>query len=615
MPVAIPTQFFLAKFNSAQLNYHVTDKEFLAVVLVCRALEQHLIGYPFVIVTNHQTLCTIKTQKLRQMPRHICMCLKLSHFDFKFEFIAGKNNSLANLLSRLWEVKEGSQEDQVKEKELEEMFFDGEHQEFTTPGESLPKELPYTSPSPNQLRPVDFAFGPQGHNCETGSPGCHLLVENIMDANDLSAGPLSPPLDPIVVTQVHAIAAAPAHDPPIPVDAYTNKLDLLGAATNEANNTPVVHRPPDPLPQPFLNAVIRAYTTNPQAQVIANDPLLWPMFCVTKEGRILCVHPDESLSLFVPCGLATGIIDFMTGLPPVKFEGMMVAQIMVVTDTWGKMVHLIPLPANADSELVTNKYYATIFRLHGTPSAIVSDHDPKFTLQFWQALQAKVGRVLRMSTAAHPETNGSSKNHIKMVTQTLQIMIQQLHNLDMTDAIIGAHLNQSHQANKHCRPDDPAFWTGSYVYLSTKNLAVPKGMKSKLLPHYIGPFCIRSAIPATSSYNLDLPTAMLRVHNCFHAQLLHPYIENDTERFPGRDPTVLFVDDVANAADNSAIPEWIVRDCQNACGVCLFLVQMVGCNDTDNTWISEQSLCLNHPSGLNVYLACLDCSNRRLAAR
>ncbi|SCZ91774.1 BZ3500_MvSof-1268-A1-R1_Chr5-2g07670 [Microbotryum saponariae] len=85
----------------------------------------------------------------------------------------------------------------------------------------------------------------------------------------------------------------------------------------------------------------------------------------------------------------------------------------------------IPLPADADSELVAEKYYATVFRLHGMPSAIVSDRDPKFTSQFWRALQAKIGTVLRMSTAAHPETDGSSKNRIKMVTQTLRIMKEQ----------------------------------------------------------------------------------------------------------------------------------------------------------------------------------------------
>ncbi|SDA00008.1 BZ3501_MvSof-1269-A2-R1_Chr2-2g04397 [Microbotryum saponariae] len=825
---AVPTRFFSAKFNGAQLNYHVTDKEFLAVVSACRAFEQHLIGYPFVIVTDHQALRTIKTQKLRQTPRHIRMCLELSRFDFEFEFIAGKNNTLADSLSRLWEVKQGSHEDQVKENELEDMFFDGERHEFTTPGESLPEERPCTSPSPDRLPPVDFALGPQHDDCEAGSPGyyalkeesqdedvngqelgnlflkeeCHEfitpgeslleerpytspshdrlppvdcafgpwghgydagspgsphLAENIMDAVDWSIGRLSPP---IAVNQVHAIATAPANDPPIPVDADADELDLLGVATDDVNDTPVVHRPPDPLPQPFLDTVIRAYANDSQAQVIITDPLSWPMFRVTEEGRILRVHPDESISLFVPRGLATGVvnsdkvpslrelvlseihrsvghaghritlaaicplywwssmsadcaefcrscedctrgkastqvpygrlhpmpipsgpweqvaIDFMTGLPPVELEGMMVAQIMVVTDTWGKMVHLIPLPADADSELVAEKYYATVFRLHGMPSAIVSDRDPKFTSQFWRALQAKIGTVLRMSTAAHPETDGSSENRIKMVTQTLRIMvssnheawasrlveaefalnssvavstslsafeatygylprcwpsdswsvsdvpraeafarIRQLRNLDVTDAIIGARLNQSHQANKHRRPDDPAFRTGSYVYLSTKNLAVPDGMKSKLLPRYIGPFRIRAAIPATSSYDLELPPAMSRVHNRFHARLLRPCVENDAERFPGRDPAVLFVEDVADAADNSAIPERIVRDRRNARGARSFLVRWVGRNDTDDTWMSEQSIRLDHPSVLDAYLARLDRSNRRLAAR
>ncbi|SDA02212.1 BZ3500_MvSof-1268-A1-R1_Chr7-3g09563 [Microbotryum saponariae] len=576
---AIPTRFFSAKFTGAQLNYHVTDKEFLAVVSACRAFEQHLIGYPFVIVTDHQALRTIKTQKLRQTPRHIRMCLELSRFDFEFEFIAGKNNTLADSLSRLWEVKQGSHEDQVKENELEDMFFDGERHEFTTPGESLPEERPCTSPSPDRLPPVDFALGPQHDDCEAGSPGyyalkeesqdedvngqelgnlflkeeCHEfitpgeslleerpstspshdrlppvdcafgpwghgydagspgsphLAENIMDAVDWSIGRLSPP---IAVNRVHAIAAAPANDPPIPVDADADELDLLGVATDDVNDAPVVHRPPDPLPQPFLDTVIRAYANDSQAQVIITDPLSWPMFRVTEEGRILCVHPDESISLFVPRGLATGVvnsdkvpslrelvlseihrsvghaghritlaairplywwssmsadcaefcrscedctrgkastqvpygrlhpmpipsgpweqvaIDFMTGLPPVELEGRMVAQIMVVTDTWGKMVHLIPLPADADSELVAEKYYATVFRLHGMPSAIVSDRDPKFTSQFWRALQAKIGTVLRMSTAAHPETDGSSENQIKMVTQTLRIMVSSNH--------------------------------------------------------------------------------------------------------------------------------------------------------------------------------------------
>ncbi|SCZ99945.1 BZ3501_MvSof-1269-A2-R1_Chr10-1g02386 [Microbotryum saponariae] len=113
--------------------------------------------------------------------------------------------------------------------------------------------------------PVDCAFGPWGHGYDAGSPGSPHLAENIMDAVDWSIGRLSPP---IAVNRVHAIATAPANDPPIPVHADADELDLLGVATDDVNDTPVVHRPPDPLPQPFLDTVIRAYANDSQAQVI-----------------------------------------------------------------------------------------------------------------------------------------------------------------------------------------------------------------------------------------------------------------------------------------------------------------------------------------------------------
>ncbi|SCZ92912.1 BZ3500_MvSof-1268-A1-R1_C066g00325 [Microbotryum saponariae] len=749
-----------SRFNGAQLNYHVTDKEFLAVVSACRAFEQHLIGYPFVIVTDHQALRTIKTQNCAKRLGTSACVSNSAVSTSNFEFIAGKNTpgrfvvasvggqagftrgsgtslALHHLPDRLpllilpsgpntticeagspgyYALKEESQDEDVNGQELGNLFLKEECHEFITPGESLLEERPYTSPSHDRLPPVDCAFGPGVTVTTQALPGSPHLAENIMDAVDWSIGRLSPP---IAVNRVHAIATAPANDPPISGRCRRRRTRFVGKLPPMMSTTPpVVHRPPDPLPQPFLDTVIRAYANDSQAQmslfpcfvprglatgVVNSDkvpslrelvlseihrsvghaghritlaairPLYWwssmsadcAEFCRSCEdctrGKASTQVPYGRLHpMPIPSGPWEQVaIDFMTGLPPVELEGMMVAQIMVVTDTWGKMVHLIPLPADADSELVAEKYYATVFRLHGMPSAI-----------------AKIGTVLRMSTAAHPETDGSSENRIKMVTQTLRIMvssnheawasrlveaefalnssvavstslsafeatygylprcwpsdswsvsdvpraeafarIRQLRNLDVTDAIIGARLNQSHQANKHRRPDDPAFRTGSYVYLSTKNLAVPDGMKSKLLPRYIGPFRIRAAIPATSSYDLELPPAMSRVHNRFHARLLRPCVENDAERFPGRDPAVLFVEDVADAADNSAIPERIVRDRRNARGARSFLVRWVGRNDTDDTWMSEQSIRLDHPSVLDAYLARLDRSNRRLAAR
>ncbi|MCI85837.1 retrotransposon protein, partial [Trifolium medium] len=51
-------------------------------------------------------------------------------------------------------------------------------------------------------------------------------------------------------------------------------------------------------------------------------------------------------------------------------------------------------------------YIEQIVRLHGIPSSIVSDRDPRFTSRFWEILQEALGTKLRMSSAYHPQTDG-----------------------------------------------------------------------------------------------------------------------------------------------------------------------------------------------------------------
>nr|GFD54538.1 Gag protease polyprotein [Tanacetum cinerariifolium] len=61
-----------------------------------------------------------------------------------------------------------------------------------------------------------------------------------------------------------------------------------------------------------------------------------------------------------------------------------------------------------------------IVRLHGTPSAIVSDRDPRFTSRFWIGLQKAWGTRLKFGTAFHPQTDGQSERTI----QTLEDMLR-----------------------------------------------------------------------------------------------------------------------------------------------------------------------------------------------
>lgn len=105
------------------------------------------------------------------------------------------------------------------------------------------------------------------------------------------------------------------------------------------------------------------------------------------------------------------------------------------------------------------------------------------------------------------------------------------------DAIIESRVKQTHQANKHRMP--APFKDGDLVYVSTKNMKIPKLRARKLMPKYIGPVRIEKVVNESSTYLVDLPADLKQrgIHPLFHASLLRPHIPNDDRRFPGRQLT------------------------------------------------------------------------------
>ena len=65
-------------------------------------------------------------------------------------------------------------------------------------------------------------------------------------------------------------------------------------------------------------------------------------------------------------------------------------------------------------------YIKEIVRLHGVPSSIVSDRDPRFTSRFWQTLHSAIGSKLIMSSAYHPQTDSQSERTIQSLEDLLR---------------------------------------------------------------------------------------------------------------------------------------------------------------------------------------------------
>jgi len=68
---------------------------------------------------------------------------------------------------------------------------------------------------------------------------------------------------------------------------------------------------------------------------------------------------------------------------------------------------------------LTQIYIGEIVRLHGVPSNILSNREPRF----WQTLQEALGTKLRLSSAYHPQTDGQSKRTIPSLEDLLKIYV------------------------------------------------------------------------------------------------------------------------------------------------------------------------------------------------
>ena len=96
-------------------------------------------------------------------------------------------------------------------------------------------------------------------------------------------------------------------------------------------------------------------------------------------------------------------IDFVTGLP-VTPEGYSV--LMTVVDRLSKFMVLIPTVATFDAPTVAKLFMNEVVKRFGFPLSIVSDRDPRFISLFWKQLTTLAGVKRKMSSAAHPQTDG-----------------------------------------------------------------------------------------------------------------------------------------------------------------------------------------------------------------
>jgi len=92
----------------------------------------------------------------------------------------------------------------------------------------------------------------------------------------------------------------------------------------------------------------------------------------------------------------------------------------VIVDRLTKLAHFIPIKTGMSVARLVEIDIEQIVRLHGLPSSIVSDLDPRCTSKFWESLQAGLETKLKLSSAYHPQTNGQTERTILSLEDLLR---------------------------------------------------------------------------------------------------------------------------------------------------------------------------------------------------
>src|ERR1700734_95526 len=269
-------------------------------------------------------------------------------------------------------------------------------------------------------------------------------------------------------------------------------------------------------------------------------------------------------------------MDLITDLPPADGHDSI---LVVVDQGLSKGVILLPCNKTLTSEGTAKLLLENLYKRFGIPDKIISDRGPKFASKAFTELLKLLGIKSALSTAYHPQTDGTTERVNQEIEAYLSIYCAShpedwpttLHTLEFThnnrrhadrqhtpfelmfgespvaiplsfentkypvmedrmralirnreEALAAHELARSRMADRRKLTFIP-FKKGDRVWLDSRNLKTIYHKKMK--PKREGPFSITEVLgPVT--YRLQLP-ATWRIHNVFHAALLRPYKENE----------------------------------------------------------------------------------------
>lgn len=363
-----PIAFESRKLKNSELNYSTYDGELLAIKNCLEKFRPYLRGRPIILRTDQSALKWIleQPQLNKRQARSIELMLE---FDICMEWIKGKMNHIADVLSRYRGVK-----DQEVQVELNNLAMD---EEWIT---KLKEE---------------YASDP-----------FYEILSNAIKTNDSSK------LDRMQKTILHRFSL----DNELLIYENTRAYLPPSLRKNAVQDCHDSRLASHPSAESTFQIVGRSYYW----PKMLTDIKKYVKTCETCQMSKDKNHLPYGLlqPLPIPRDYWTSVsMDFITNLP--KSRGY--DSIMVAVCRLSKMVRCISHRMTDGSREIASLFTQLVIKNHGVPDEIITDRDSRFTSKEWKLFVGGINTSHKLSTAFHPETDGQTERANRTIGQTLRI--------------------------------------------------------------------------------------------------------------------------------------------------------------------------------------------------
>jgi hypothetical protein len=447
-------------FTDAQWNYHVFEQETLAILEALLKWEDKLLGYCIHVVTDHKALEFFKTQ-LCLSGRQTRWMEYLARFDFDIRYVKGELNKVADALSRYYEHDYWTEVPEIQDYINADVRLDPDH-------DDLPKERLF------KVEEKVIESRVQDANAKKIQVEIRALREHVQERDALaeimsqnrnktsrSREVMTDDKPTVVESRAKGenLRKTMANDKTFEEDILKGYEEdvFFGRITKKNEENPLfrIHNGlvwtqnrggEEVLCIPSaksLETTIRARIVEQAHQVVGHfgsqrtsDYIRrwywWPRIhsdvekycrscemCARSKGE--CRAPAGKLHLLPIATRPWELIgtDFIG--PFLEVDGF--NYLWVVICRLSSMVHLILINTKTTATQLSSIYMREVVRLHGLPSSIVSDRDPKFTSKWWRELHRIMGTKLLMSTSFHPQTDGITERANRSIGQIFRAII------------------------------------------------------------------------------------------------------------------------------------------------------------------------------------------------